>query len=408
MKCRHCLETLTHAFADLGCAPPSNAYVNQNQLQAPEIWYPLKVYICEYCWLAQTEDYTYREELFSSDYAYFSSYSTSWLEHSQAYVAEVIKRFNLGKDSLVGEIAANDGYLLQYFQEQNIPCFGVEPTVSTANVARQKGLNIVESFFGKELSVTLAKQNYSADLLIANNVLAHVPDINDFVAGFNLLLKPNGVATFEFPHLYQLVSQLQFDTIYHEHFCYLSLHAVRTIFENNGLRIFDVEELKTHGGSLRVFAERIDTGKYDVNHRVNQLLQIEKDKGLLDLSFYKTFQDYLENIKMQFLSFLLHAKSKNQKVVGYGAAAKGNTLLNFCGVRPDLISYVVDKNPAKQGKYLPGSRIPIVSEEKLKNDPPHWIIIFPWNIKTEISEQLAYIKKAGTQFVTAIPSLAIF
>lgn len=408
MHCRHCASNLEIPFANLGSAPPSNAYLNEQHLNAPEKWYPLTVLVCSNCWLVQTQDYANREEIFSSDYAYFSSISTSWLKHSQNYAAQMIERFNLGKHSLIGEIASNDGYLLQYFQEKNIPCFGVEPTSSTAIVAREKGLNIFEHFFGLKFAENLIQEHYAADLLIANNVLAHVPDINDFVSGFATLLKPDGVATFEFPHLYRLVIESQFDTIYHEHFSYLSLSAVKQIFECNGLSVFDVEELPTHGGSLRIFAQRQDTRKQSTSNRVNTLLELEQRSGITSPFFYNNFQTCIVDIKREFLNFLLQAQICNETVVGYGAAAKGNTLLNYSGVRPDLLAYVVDRSPSKQGKYLPGSRIPIVSEDRLRLDRPDWIVIFPWNIRDEISTQLAYARDWGAKFVTAIPSLTIF
>ncbi len=408
MKCRHCSFPLENLFVDLGSSPPSNAYLSKDKLNAVEKWYPLKVSICSQCWLAQTEDYANHEELFSSDYAYFSSYSSSWLAHTEKYVVEMVERFKLGPDSLVGEIAANDGYLLQFFQERNIPCFGVEPTESTANMALQKKLTIFMKFFSVAFAKELIAQHYAADLLIANNVLAHVPDINDFVSGFALLLKPQGIATFEFPHLYRLVTGLQFDTIYHEHFSYLSFSAIKHIFERNGLNVFDVQELSTHGGSLRVFAQRADTGQHLIHQRVADLLELEKQAGMCDSIFYQTFQNHVVGIKRQLLKFLLEAQSNQETVVGYGAAAKGNTLLNYSGIRSDLLSYVVDRNPAKQGKYLPGSRIPIVAENQLLQDKPKWILILPWNLREEISEQLSYAREWGAKFVTAIPSLTVF
>lgn len=406
MKCRHCSGELTISLANLGNAPPSNAYLTEQDLRAIEKWYPLKILVCAQCWLAQTEDYTGRGELFSANYAYFSSFSTSWLAHCQEYVQQVIRRFALNHLSRVGEVAANDGYLLQYFQQARIPCFGIEPTASTANAARQKGLPIIEEFFGCRLALEL-RSNHCADLLIANNVLAHVPDINDFVAAFCILLKPNGVATFEFPHLYRLIQEGQFDTFYHEHFSYLSFATVKQIFARNKLAIFDVEELATHGGSLRIFAQRQDTGRQPCSAKVQTLLVEEKQAGMAGTSFYEGFQTRITTIKREFLKFLLAAQANNKKVVGYGAAAKGNTLLNFSGVRSDLVNYVVDRNPAKQGKYLPGSHIPIVAEEILQIDKPDWIVIFPWNLREEVINQLAYAREWGAKFVTAIPSLAI-
>jgi len=408
MKCRHCQGKLDLSFADLCSAPPSNAYLTTEDLNRCEKWYPLRVFVCSSCWLVQTEDYAGREELFSAEYAYFSSYSSSWLTHCEDYVNAVIQRFHLGPQSRVGEIASNDGYLLQYFQQQRIPCYGIEPTEGTAKVAREKNIQVFGEFFGRAFAQKLAQEGYEADLLIANNVLAHVPDINDFVGGFAALLKSQGVATFEFPHLYRLVQGKQFDTIYHEHYSYLSLSAVKKIFDENGLAVFDVEELSTHGGSLRVYAQLKNTGRYAATERLKQVLGQEQRQGMLASDFYTDFQASIAEIKQALLQFLLVAKERKELVVGYGAAAKGNTLLNYSGVRSDLLSYVVDKNPAKQGKYLPGSRIPIRSEIDLKNDKPRWIVILPWNLREEIATQLAYAQDWGAQFVTFIPSLAVF
>lgn len=408
MKCRHCQSETSVPLADLGSSPPSNAYLTAEGLRAPEKWYPLTVLVCSSCWLAQTEDYAGREELFSADYAYFSSFSSSWLDQCRAYASMMTQRFALNADSRVAEIAANDGYLLQYFQEAGIPCFGVEPTSSTAKAARKKGLEVFENFFGARLGHELADKGYRADLMVANNVLAHVPDINDFVSGFRHLLKPGGVATFEFPHLYRLVTESQFDTIYHEHFSYLSLSATKRIFESNGLAIFDVEELPTHGGSLRVYAQRSDTGQFPVGDRVGAMLSLESKAGMSSPAFYTGFQRKVIDIKHELLGFLLAARARGEKVVAYGAAAKGNTLLNFSGVRPDLIEYVIDRNPAKQGKYLPGSRIPVVAEERLTLDKPPWILILPWNIRDEVAGQLAYARDWGARFVTAVPRLTTF
>lgn len=408
MKCRHCQAELQLSLADLGSSPPSNAYLSGDGLYIPEKWYPLRVLVCTNCWLAQTDDYAGKEEFFSDDYAYFSSFSSSWLAHCKAYASMIVQRLALDANSKVVEIAANDGYMLQFFQEKGIPCLGVEPTASTAKAARQRGLQVVEDFFGVRLAQMLTQDGYAADLAIANNVLAHVPDINDFVSGFRELLKPHGVVTFEFPHLYRLVTESQFDTVYHEHFSYLSLSATKRIFEGNGLTIFDVEELPTHGGSLRVFAQRADSGTRAVGDRVGELLQRELVAGMLTPDFYISLQQSMIAIKRQLLEFLLTAQSRGERVVAYGAAAKGNTLLNYCGVRPDLIAYVIDRNPAKQGKYLPGSRIPVVSEECLVVDQPPWILILPWNIRDEVATQLAYAREWGARFVTAIPRLASF
>jgi SAM-dependent methyltransferase len=407
MKCRHCGFELALPLVDLGSAPPSNAYLTELTLKAPEKWFPLRVLVCECCWLAQTEDFTQAEELFDADYAYFSGFSNSWLVHCERYVEDMTTRFRLDSNSHVIEIAANDGYLLQYVLARNIPCTGVEPTASTAAAARAKGIPIVENFFGVRLAQKLAAQGKQADLVVANNVLAHVPDINDFVRGFALLLKPQGVATFEFPHLLRLIAESQFDTIYHEHFSYLSLMAVDGIFAANGLTIFDVEEHPTHGGSLRVFAQRSDSGKLLRSAKVGELLDRECQAGMTTASYYASFQTNTDKIKNDFLMFLLEAKCQGKSVAAYGAAAKGNTLMNYAGIRPDLIPFVADRNPSKQGKYMPGSRIPIVNEFQLKNSKPDYVVIFPWNLKAEVMQQLKYIKAWGGRFVTAIPHLEI-
>lgn len=407
MKCRHCQTELTLPLVDLGSAPPSNAYLTGKTLHAPEKYFPLRVLVCTRCWLVQTEDYAGADELFSADYAYFSSFSTTWLKHAECYVAGMAQRFALGAHSHIVEVAANDGYLLQYAKARGIPCLGIEPTTSTANAARAKGIEIVEEFFGVKLARQLTDQGKQADLTTANNVLAHVPDINDFVGGFSVLLKPAGVATFEFPHLLNLVEQNQFDTIYHEHYSYLSLAAVKTIFAANGLTVFDVEELPTHGGSLRVYAQRSDTGIHETGSRVAELLTREIAAGITTLGFYANFQAKADKVKNDLLTFLLEAKREGKRVAGYGAAAKGNTLLNYAGVRPDLLPYVVDRNPAKQDKFLPGCRIPIVDEAQLKLAKPDYVLILPWNLRTEVTHQLDYIREWGGKFVTAVPALEV-
>ncbi|MGP8281880.1 MAG: methyltransferase domain-containing protein [Desulfomonilaceae bacterium] len=374
-------------------------------MHAPEKWFPLRVLVCERCWLAQTEDFADAHELFAPDYAYFSSFSTSWLDHAQRYVSRMVERFGLDSRSHVVEIAANDGYLLQYVKERGIPCLGIEPTASTAAAAREKGIRVVEQFFGVELALELVANGDQADHMVANNVLAHVPDINDFVRGFAILLKPDGCATFEFPHVLRLIEENQFDTIYHEHFSYLSLTAVMRIFSENGLTVFDVEELPTHGGSLRVFAQRTDTGVQPVSGNVSAMLAQEDMAGITKPEFYTSFQARAEKVKDDFVAYLIEAKRKGLKVAAYGAAAKGNTLLNFGGVRPDLLPYVVDLNPAKQGKYLPGSRIPIVSENRLRDHRPDRVVILAWNLRKEVMHQLIYIRDWGGKFVTAVPEL---
>lgn len=405
MKCRHCAVPLELTLVDLGSAPPSNAYLTAQTLHAPETWFPLRVLVCEQCWLAQTEDFARADDLFDAEYAYFSGFSSSWLAHCERYVSDMAARFGLGAGSHVVEVAANDGYLLQYVKARGIPCTGIEPTASTAAAARARGIPIVEDFFGVRLAKELASQGRQADLMAANNVLAHVPDINDFAAGFAHLLKPQGVATFEFPHLMRLVAENQFDTIYHEHFSYLSLGTVSRIFAGAGLAVFDVEELPTHGGSLRVYAQRADGGRQPRSGRVDALLRREAQAGMLETDFYADFQARTDKVKNDFLAFLLEMKREGKRVAAYGAAAKGNTLLNYAGVRPDLIPFVVDRNPAKQGKYLPGSRIPIVGEERLKEARPDCIVLLPWNLREEVMAQLAYARAWGARFVTAVPVL---
>ena len=407
MKCRHCYAELTLPFIDLATAPPSNAYLRAEQLASPEKWYPLRVFACTQCWLVQTEDYAHHAHLFSSEYAYFSSFSTSWLAHSKRYVANMMQRFSLDASSHVIEVAANDGYLLQYVQQAGVPCMGIEPTASTALAARAKGLHIVEEFFGVELANKLVAEGKAADLTAANNVLAHVPDINDFVAGFTKVLKPNGVATFEFPHLLRLVSECQFDTIYHEHFSYLSLTVVRSVFESNGLRLFDVDELTTHGGSLRVYAQRRDTGRHPITNSVESLLKTEAIAGISTEAFYQGFQSRADDVRDGLMAFLIDARREGRRVGAYGAAAKGNTLLNYAGVRTGLLPWVVDRNPAKQGLYMPGSRIPIFDEACLRSARPDYILVLPWNLRAEVMEQLAYVRSWGGRFVYAVPSLEI-
>lgn len=407
MNCRHCRSELKASLIDLGTSPPSNAYLNASEIHEPEKWFPLRVLICENCWLVQTEDFSRSEELFSEDYAYFSSFSSTWLQHAESYVGKMIERFSLDQSSNVVEIAANDGYLLQYVKKNGIPCTGVEPTKSTAEAARKKGIPIIEEFFGENLASKMRKLNLEADLTVANNVLAHVPDINDFVKGFSILLKENGVSTFEFPHLLNLLKENQFDTIYHEHYSYLSLYSVSLIFESNGLSVFDVEELNTHGGSLRVFAQRRDTGKHPVSDSVSQLIQKEISEGINSLEIYKSFQQKVNRVKNDLLTFLIKSKNEQKKVVGYGAAAKGNTLINYSGIRSDLLEFVVDKNPAKQNKFLPGSRIPIKNEDDLIEAKPDYILILPWNLTTEVINQLDYITKWNGKFVSAVPELKI-
>jgi len=407
MRCRHCGGTGFIPFLDLGEAPPSNSYLDEADLQRPEKNYPLVIRTCTACWLTQTEDFADREEFFSGDYAYFSSFSKTWLDHAKAYVETMRDRFDLGPASLVAEVAANDGYLLQYVRGLGIPCYGIEPTRSTAEAARLKGIEIVEDFFGRELADNLAGQGRQADLIAANNVLAHVPDINDFVGGFASLLKPSGVATFEFPHLYEMVRGNQFDTAYHEHYSYLSLLAVFLVFGANGLTVFDVETTPHHGGSLRVFACRSDHAAHQVTPAVQAMLETERQAGMGAQSFYAGFQASAESARDGFRTFLADTRAAGLTVAAYGAAAKGNTLLNFAGADASDIAFVIDRNPAKQGCYMPGSHIPIVGEDRLLSVQPDRVVILPWNIETEIRNQLEYISDWGGQFVTAIPTLRI-
>ncbi|MBE2205446.1 MAG: class I SAM-dependent methyltransferase [Chthoniobacterales bacterium] len=408
MICRNCGAALELTMVDLGTCPPSNSYLSSEALDAPEKWYPLRVMVCTGCWLAQTVDFVDREDCFSSTYAYFSSCSASWVEHARSYAEAMIKRLGLGSTSQVVELAANDGYLLQHFSARGIPCYGIEPTESTADVARGKGLEIVGLFFGLEVAGRLAQERGRVDLLAANNVFAHVPDIRDFAGGIFELLAPRGVATIEFPHLLQLIEKNYFDTIYHEHFSYLSLHAVAKILGSVGLEIFDVEELSTHGGSLRVFARRKDGVPRTRTVSVADFLKKEKAAGILNPDFYRSFSPCVERVKDDFLEFLLHLKREGKSIAAYGAAAKGNTLLNYSGVRRDLLPFVVDRSPGKIGTYLPGSRIPVFEEEALRKAKPDYVLILPWNLREEIQAQLSYVREWGAQFVVAVPHLETF
>lgn len=405
MNCRHCKHPLNCIFADLGFAPPSNAYLTRDELNQPEMHYPLRVFLCDSCWLVQTEDLNAADQLFTDDYAYFSSTSTSWLEHARRYRDSVVDQLNLGPDSLVIEIASNDGYLLQFFGEHSIPCLGIEPTASTAAKAVEKGLATIQEFFGSGLARVLGLQGKQADLIVGNNVYAHVPDINDFTRGLKLLLKPAGTITLEFPHLMRLIEGKQFDTIYHEHFSYLSLGVVANIFERFGLRIFDVEEISTHGGSLRVYGCHDDDPRKRTV-RCRSLLRTEQDYGLFSREAYNPFQREIDSIKNGLLKFLIEQKEAGRVVAGYGAAAKGNTLLNYAGVKSDLLPVICDNAPAKQGKYMPGSHIPIVPPNMLSNWRPDSILILPWNIAREIVTSNDDLRSAGCRFFTAVPEVA--
>ena len=408
MKCRQCGGPAESVFADLGSSPPSNAYLSRAGLMLPEKWFPLRVVVCESCWLVQTEDYAMASELFDSDYAYFSGFSSSWVDHCAAYAEMMVDRLRLDGDSTVVEVASNDGTLLRFFAERELSCIGIEPTASTAEAARELGLDVVGEFLTVDLANRLSAGGLQADLLVANNVVAHVPDIVGFVSACGCLLGDGGVATFEFPHLLQLVSECQFDTIYHEHFSYLSLTSFEQVVVASGLEVFDVEELATHGGSLRVFVQPVGSRHQSVESTVEAMLRMEEEAGVQRSDFYAGFQAEAEAVKDELLRFLLEAKAEGKLVVGYGAAAKGNTLLNFAGVRPDLLPMVVDRNPAKQGKWLPGSRIPIVAEEALDRLRPDHVLILPWNLRSEVSEQLAYVRNWGATFVTAVPGLEVW
>ncbi len=407
MQCRFCHTTLEHEFIDLYNAPASNSFLSRKQLNEPETFYPLKVFVCHNCFLVQVDEYKSFDAIFNSEYVYFSSFSTSWLAHSKKYVENVAARFGLNRESLVVEIASNDGYLLQYFVEKQIPVLGIEPTANTAEAARAKGVETITEFFGTRLATQLAAEGRQANLFLGNNVLAHVPDIVDLVAGMKIILKPEGVITMEFPHLMQLVDHNQFDTIYHEHFSYLSFYTIQKVFASQGLELFDVEEIPTHGGSLRIYGKHAENAALEVTPHVQNLLDKETGKGMDGLDYYKGFQPRALAVKMDVLDFLTGQKKAGRQVVAYGAAAKGNTLLNYSGVRSDLIDFVVDANPAKQGKFLPASHIPVVNEQQLKESRPPFVIILPWNIRDEIMKQLSYIREWGGQFVVFIPKLAV-
>jgi hypothetical protein len=406
MNCRHCQTPLQHVFLDLGFAPPSNAYLTTSDLTAPETYFPLKLFVCDQCWLVQTEDYARANELFRSDYAYFSSVSHSWLAHARAYADMVTKRFKLDKNSLVIEVASNDGYLLKNFVESGIPCLGIEPTASTAEAAEKLGIPVLREFFGVDLAQQLVEQGRQADLIAGNNVYAHVPDINDFTAGLKAALKPTGTITLEFPHLMRLIDQVQFDTVYHEHFSYLSLQTVSRIFAHSGLRVWNVEQIPTHGGSLRVYGCHADDPRAD-DPSVSRLLEEEADFGLADLGKYESFQVRANEVKDGLLEFLLEQKRQGKKVAAYGAAAKGNTLLNYAGVKPDLLPYVVDAAPSKQGKFLPGSHIPILRPEVLRENRPDIVLVLPWNIVDEVKEHHSYIREWGAKFAAAVPKMTV-
>ncbi|MFL2735323.1 MAG: class I SAM-dependent methyltransferase [Gammaproteobacteria bacterium] len=408
MNCRHCNNKLNHLFADLHYSPPSNRYLTPEQLSRPEVYYPLRVQVCDNCWLVQTEDYVESETdgLFDENYAYFSSTSSSFLEHAKIYCEKMISRFSLNSESLVIEIASNDGYLLKNFIGTEINTIGIEPTKSTAEAAKKIGINVIQDFFGVDLANKLLNDDIKSDLIIGNNVYAHIPDINDFTQGMKLLLKKDGVITLEMPHLLELLKHSQFDTIYHEHFSYHSLYTIQKIFKKHGLRIFDVDVLETHGGSLRVYG-CLENASHIEQSSVSNVLEDEKNSGLQKLDTYNSFQPMIDNIKINVIEFLIEKKKEGKTVVAYGAAAKGNTLLNYCGIKSDLITAVFDAAEAKQGKFLPGSHIPILDPKKIKSFNPDYVIILPWNIADEVMNQNKELQKDGIKFVIAVPELKI-
>ena len=409
MKCRSCENELSIVFADLVNSPASNSYLSRIQLDEPEQYYPLKVYVCDKCFLVQVEEYKKSDSIFDKDYAYFSSFSKSWLKHAQEYVDMITNRLKLNSSSSVIEIASNDGYLLKNFVAKGIPCYGVEPTANTAEAAKEHGVFSYVEFWGSEFANKLIEEHGKQDLILGNNVFAHTPYLNDFIEGLACALADNGTITLEFPHLLNLIKYNQFDTIYHEHFSYLSLLNIEPIFERFGLEVYDVEELPTHGGSLRIYGKHKKCLELEVTPAVEKMRQQEVSFGLRDIGLYTAFQKQIDIVKYNFNAFLLDAKQKGKKVVAYGAAAKGNTLLNYCGIKgTDLIEYVVDASPHKQGKFMPASHLPIVSENKIAQSKPDYIVILPWNIKDEISEQLSYAKEWGAKFVVAVPELFIF
>jgi SAM-dependent methyltransferase len=388
-------------------SPLSNSYLRHEELQEMEPYYPLNVYVCEQCYLVQLPEFEAPEKIFS-DYAYFSSYAETWLKHAKAYTELMVGRFGYGPNSRVVEIASNDGYLLQYFKEKSVPVLGIEPATNVAKVANEAGIPTLVKFFGTKTAMELAAEGKHADLLIGNNVLAHVPDLNDFVEGMRIILKKDGVVTMEFPHLMRLVEENQFDTIYHEHFSYFSFTTVEKVFAKHGLTLFDVEELPTHGGSLRIYARHNEDDSKPISERVSGLKNREEAAGMTKMEYYLSFGEKVKETKRNILDFLIKAKREGKSIVGYGAPAKGNTLLNYCGVRTDFIEYTLDRSPHKQGQYLPGTHIPIYHPDKIKETKPDYLVILPWNLKEEIMEQMSYIREWGGKFVTLIPEPEVF
>ena len=406
-SCRFCASPLEVTFCDLGMSPLSNSFLKPEQLSRHEPFYPLRVWVCSNCFLVQLEEFEPPEHIFSDEYAYFSSYSDTWLEHCRRYVEDMSRRFALGAKHLVVEIASNDGYLLQYFVQRGVPVLGIEPAANCARVAEQKGVRTRVAFFGTRLAEELAREGQRADLLLGNNVLAHVPNLNDFVQGLKRLLAPQGVVTMEFPHLLNLIEQNQFDTIYHEHFSYLSFLTVEKVFAQHGLALFDVNEIPTHGGSLRIFARHADDASKPAGATLRALRAKETRAGLDRLETYTAFDDKVKRTKRRLLEFLVTAKNQGKRIAGYGAPAKGNTLLNYCGVRADFLDFTVDRSPHKQGCFLPGTRLPIFPPDKLKEARPDYVLILPWNLKDEIVQQVGYIRDWGGRFVVPIPEVAV-
>ncbi len=408
MKCRNCGAIINQPFLSLGVSPLSNSYLKAGQLNVMEPFYPLEVYVCESCYLVQLDEFEKASNIFSDDYAYYSSYSESWLEHCRNYALTVIKKFGLDRESFVVEVASNDGYLLQYFKQAGIDVLGIEPAAGTAQAAMDKGVKTDVAFFNSDYAEKKFVKGKCADLIIANNVLAHNPDLLNFAGGFVKALKPHGVLTVEFPHLMNLIAYNQFDTIYHEHFSYFSLYSVSDLFKRCGLAVFDVERIPTHGGSLRIYAQKESGGIHTVSENVEKLIDEEKSFGLMDKNFYNLFSEKVKKVKRDFLALLIEIKNKGGKIAGYGAPAKGNTLLNYCGIRTDFIDYTVDLNPYKQNKYLPGTRIPVKAPDFLLKDRPDYVIILPWNIKDEIIQQISYVREWGAKFIVSVPGVEVF
>jgi hypothetical protein len=404
--CRFCGARLEQSFCDLGVSPLSNAFLRADEV-GKEPFYPLHAYVCSACFLVQVQEFETPKQIFAEDYAYFSSYSETWLAHARAYTDQMIGRFGFGPQSRVVEIASNDGYLLQYFAQKGVPVLGIEPAENCARAAERVGVPTLVKFFDSRLAAELAKQGKGADLLLGNNVLAHVPTLNDFVAGLKLLLKARGVITMEFPHLLNLMRESQFDTIYHEHFSYFSFGTAEKVFAKQGLRLFDVEQIPTHGGSLRIYAAHADDASKAESARVAQLRAEEQRYGLGELRTYRHFGERAKRARQKLLEFLAQVKAAGRTVVGYGAPAKGNTLLNYCGVRADSVAYTVDRNPHKQGKFLPGSHIPVFAPERIRETRPHYVLILPWNIKDEVMAQMAYVREWGAKFVVPIPEARV-